>query len=253
MRSTFILVLAACALPWLAPLRAGANELRGRIPGVESTPPMAVSSANGLGQLQNGSQATTSVGPPIFDIQKVPKLPVVKEYAENRSMTQHNADNDLEAQAEQSDAKQKALERTEKAYRKVLRAQTRKKSPLEWASAQNNLGVTLVSEGMRSEGEKSQKLLRQAEEAFNKALQVYTRQQSPQQWAAAQNNLGFALQAEGEQTQGEKSRELLGRAVQAYRSALQVFTHQQFPFEEALVETNLSRALGKLSNLRAAM
>ena len=67
----------------------------------------------------------------------------------------------------------------------------REKSPQDWATTQNNLGIALWDLGRRSSGEEGRKLLADAVAAFRSALEVFTKADLPQAWAQTQNNLGI--------------------------------------------------------------
>ena len=108
---------------------------------------------------------------------------------------------------------------------------------------QNNLGVALNEQGIRTSGEAGAALLSQSVAAYRQALLVYTRDQLPQQWAMTQNNLGGALQEQGIRTGGEAGAALLSQSVAAYRQALLVYTRDQLPQQWAMTQNNLGGAL----------
>jgi hypothetical protein len=95
---------------------------------------------------------------------------------------------------------------------------------------QNNLGLTLREQAIRSEGAKATDLLIQTVSAYRSALEVSTREQLPQDWAETQNNLGIALSDQAARTDGAKGAELLVQAVAALRSCLEIYTTETFPF-----------------------
>ena len=76
---------------------------------------------------------------------------------------------------------------------------------------QNNLGIALKEQAIRSEGAQGTELLSQAVAAYRSALEVHTREQLPQDWARTQNNLGIALKEQAIRSEGAKARELLAR------------------------------------------
>jgi hypothetical protein len=117
-----------------------------------------------------------------------------------------------------------------------LEVYTREQLPQDWAMTQNNLGLALVNQGLRSEGTTGAELLAQAVSAFRSALEVYTREQLPQNWSGTQNNLGLALYVEGLRSEGAEVTKLLDKAVAAYRSALEVFTREQMPQQWATTQ-----------------
>jgi tetratricopeptide (TPR) repeat protein len=89
----------------------------------------------------------------------------------------------------------RAIERAIKALRETTALHTQANLPLEWARAQNNLGVGLEMLGLRESGVER---LKEAVAAFSEALKEWTREKVPLQWATAENNLGTALQEIGE-------------------------------------------------------
>ena len=129
------------------------------------------------------------------------------------------------------------------AYRQALEVRTREQLPQQWAMTQNNLGVALQEQGIRTGGEAGAHLLAEAVTAYRQALEVYTREQLPQDWAMTQNNLGNALQEQGIRTGGEAGAHLLAEAVTAYRQALEVRTREQLPQDWATTQNNLGVAL----------
>lgn len=98
-------------------------------------------------------------------------------------------------------------------YRLVLQRHTRQDASPDWARTQNNLGIALQEQGIRTGGVE---LLAQAVQAYQKVLEIYTKEQLPQQWAATQNNLGLVLQEQGIRADGAEGPALLAQAVQAY-------------------------------------
>ena len=128
-------------------------------------------------------------------------------------------------------------------YRKALRMAPRNDLPQDWAMTQNNLGIALRDQGVRTGGEQGTALLAQAVDAYRDALQVYTRNDLPQQWATTQNNLGATLRDQGVRTGGEQGTALLAQAVDAYRDALQVRTRNDLPQQWAMTQSNLGNAL----------
>ena len=93
---------------------------------------------------------------------------------------------------------------------------TREDTPLEWASTQNNLGLTL---GMLGDRESGTTRLEAAVAAFSAALEVFTRNRMPLEWAGTHTNLGIALWRLGERECGI---ECLDAAVDALSTALEV-------------------------------
>ena len=61
-----------------------------------------------------------------------------------------------------------------------------------WAMTQNNLGIALQDQGIRTGGEAGAHLLAEAVTAYRQALEVHTRDTLPPQWAQTHNNLAQA-------------------------------------------------------------
>jgi tetratricopeptide (TPR) repeat protein len=122
------------------------------------------------------------------------------------------------------------------AYHLVLDIYTREAFPQDWATTQNNLGVT-YSERLR--GERAENL-EKAMTAYELALQVYTRKAFPQDWAMTQNNLGNTY---SDRLRGERA-ENLEKAIVAYEAALQVRTREAFPQDWATTQNNLGAVYG---------
>ncbi|MEM9523201.1 MAG: hypothetical protein AAF982_04280, partial [Pseudomonadota bacterium] len=120
------------------------------------------------------------------------------------------------------------------AYRSALQEWTRDRVPLDWATAQNNLGNALL---VLSERESGTARLEQAIDAYRSALQEWTRDRVPLNWATAQSNLGNALKTLGERERGTAR---LEQAVDAYRSALRERTRDRVPLDWARSNSNLA-------------
>lgn len=112
-----------------------------------------------------------------------------------------------------------------------------------WAKAQNNLGISLQTQGVRLGRSKGVILLGEAAAAYRAALSVWTETEHPVYWAMAQNNLGNALRAQGTRLGGAEGAALLGEAVAAYRAALRVRTDAEHPVDRATSQNNLGNAL----------
>ena len=78
------------------------------------------------------------------------------------------------------------------AFHASLEVFTREHTPIDWASAQNNLGIALLRLGTHDCGTAR---LDQAVDAFQRALEVQTRDRLPMKWAATTGNLADALAA----------------------------------------------------------
>jgi tetratricopeptide (TPR) repeat protein len=108
------------------------------------------------------------------------------------------------------------LEDAVTAYRAALLKFTRKRTPLDWAATQNNLG-----DALRILGERKNDTTRldEAVTAYRAALMEFTRKRVPLQWAMTQNNLGAALWLLGER---ESDTAQLEDAVTAWDACLTV-------------------------------
>ena len=77
---------------------------------------------------------------------------------------------------------------------------------------QNNLGIALEEQGIRTSGEESPRLLGEAVAAYRSALEVFTREQLPGRWMVSRKNEGLALEALGR----------FAEAAVAYREVLEL-------------------------------
>jgi tetratricopeptide (TPR) repeat protein len=125
-------------------------------------------------------------------------------------------------------------------YRKALRLTSRDTLPQQWATTQNNLGIALGDQGIRTGGEAGAALLAQAVDAYRAALTVRTPDTLPQDWAMTQNNLGNALRDQALQSTGEAKSQLLEKAAAALRRALEVRTYEHLPYDWAQTQNNLA-------------
>ena len=109
------------------------------------------------------------------------------------------------------------LEQAVDAYQQALEVWTRARAPLDWASAQNNLGNALSSLGERESGTDR---LKQAVDAYQQALEERTRERVPLEWVRTRNNLGNALLNLGQRDSGTKHLEQALVHFQAARAAM---------------------------------
>ena len=134
-----------------------------------------------------------------------------------------------------SDALLFAIER----FKQVVDLTIRKDVPLDWAEAQNNLGVAQMSLGKRVKASG----LVAAIAAFREALKERTRERVPLDWADTQNNLGLALMSLG---QRENETGQLREAVATFHEALKERTYERVPLGWADTQNNLGLALLRL-------
>jgi tetratricopeptide (TPR) repeat protein len=128
------------------------------------------------------------------------------------------------------------------AYRSSLKELSREEDPLDWAMAQNNLGIGLRSLGQR---ESDSKYLEEAAAVFKLALEERKRQRVPREWGRTQNNLGAALFLLGEREGGT---ERLEDAISTLSLALEELTRERDPtvWADALHDLgNAVQALGE--------
>ena len=119
-------------------------------------------------------------------------------------------------------------------FREVLRVYSYEHTPLDWAMAQNNLGITLAELGERGD----QPALIEALDAFREALKVYNRSRLSD-WAETQVNIGNVLLALYERGKDEA----LEPSIGAYRKALSVQRQKHEPLAWASTQNNLGIAL----------
>ncbi|EIJ35997.1 tetratricopeptide repeat protein [Thiothrix nivea] len=190
------------------------------------------------------------------------------EYAnKNFSTAEKNFAELAEAQKQQHEKQQQALQKTDEKlvsnlkmagrsadgdqrylkaigyYQEALDYVDKEKQAEPWAELQVLIANAHQQFAAQTEGEAIAEHFAQAVEAYEQALTVYTREQLPQNWAMTQNNLGNVLQKQGSRTGGEAGQTLLGEAVDAYRAALTVHTREQLPQDWAATQNNLGVAL----------
>ena len=121
--------------------------------------------------------------------------------------------------------------------KRLVELTPREREPLDWANAQNNLGLALQTFGERETGTAK---LEEAAAAFREALKEWTRERVPDPWASAQNNLGIALQTLGGRETGTAK---LEEGTAAFREALKEWTRERKPHLWAATQSNLGNAL----------
>jgi nucleoside phosphorylase/tetratricopeptide (TPR) repeat protein len=123
-------------------------------------------------------------------------------------------------------------------YREVVRQWPLTRVPMNWAAAQNNLGVALGALGTI---DANPAYLSEAVEIFQEISQhVPSMQSFPGLWASTQTNLGNALLKVGERESGTDK---LRQAASAYREALKIWTRERHPLDWGLEQNNLGYAL----------
>ena len=134
----------------------------------------------------------------------------------------------------------KDLERSASALHNALAILTRQRTPIEWARAQNSIGLVLSDLAERGSAKER---LEQALAAYLAALEVFSREQTSFEWAALQGHLGTVLRRLGELETGIERFE---RAIAAHRAALEVFTREDSPYDWAFEQDHLGNALSSL-------
>ena len=122
-------------------------------------------------------------------------------------------------------------------YRRLLTLLPRERAPGDWASAQNGLGMALLTLGLRENGNAR---LEDAAVAFREALSERPRERDPGLWADTQNNLANALMTLGAFESGTTR---LEAAVAAHREALSERRRERVPLDWAESQANLGIAL----------
>ena len=123
------------------------------------------------------------------------------------------------------------------AYRQALEVRTRETLPQDWAATQNNLGIALEEQGIRTGGERGTQLLAEAVAAYRQALEVRTRETLPPQWAQTHNNLAKAYVALKDWPNAAASYinmlQVYPDAEEAYSAASRLYHEILFQFPEA--------------------
>ena len=133
------------------------------------------------------------------------------------------------------------------AYQSALETISKDDHPIEWATAQRNLGVALQALAEPSDDADT---LGAAADAYRAALSVLTKALFPREWAALQNRLGLMLYKLDRKT-GDT--ELVKHALAAFQASLQVFTRAAAPLRWADIMNNFAQAAqmlgGELRNV----
>lgn len=122
-------------------------------------------------------------------------------------------------------------------YQDALDLAPRRKKPLDWAEAKNNMSGAYWSLGRREEGFESFEI---ALQGYRDALEERPRKQVPVLWAKTQNNIGNVLAEIGLRQSGSK---WLKDAIKSYRQALKVFSPDNEPFYFGVTQNNIGNAM----------
>ena len=136
------------------------------------------------------------------------------------------------------------LRKAIESYKRYLSVYTKDRDAVQYAAAQNNLGIVYSN---LAEVRDSEENLQQAIEAYKQALRVYTFEKLPQDYAMTQNNLGTAY---GDLAAVRDMEKNLEKAIEAYEQALRVYTFEKFPQDFAMTQSNLGNAYADLAEVR---
>lgn len=135
------------------------------------------------------------------------------------------------------------------AYRNALTALTRERSPMQWATAQNNLANSLQALGTREQdSELSRRNLDEAAAAQRAAMEIVRRDLSPIQWAQIENNLGLTTQAIALRSTNPLERRLkFEEALTIMARALEELTAERAPLSHAMAQKTVANIHQQLS------
>ncbi|TKB34612.1 MAG: peptidase C14, partial [Mesorhizobium sp.] len=119
------------------------------------------------------------------------------------------------------------------ARRAALEVLTFETSPVDWANAQNGIGMSLINLGNL---ERTGKYLDEAEAAFKATLKVFTRESQPMQWAFEQNNLGDVHWNRGSYGGGNAEYQ---KAIEFFENAKQGFTEAGYTIPIPLTDRKI--------------
>lgn len=133
---------------------------------------------------------------------------------------------------------------------KALEILDREKDPLDWAVAQEQLGMAKsgLSFTGKLELEEECELEKEAAEAFKAALLVRSREDEPELWAANQKRLASALQSQAIMDSDENAVRIYGEAIAAYEAALEVYTLEKFVVDFHYCHCGLGDSLVNLAD-----
>jgi hypothetical protein len=117
------------------------------------------------------------------------------------------------------------LDDAAKSCREALRILRKDTMPEEWATAQQNLGLVLLTHAkFAQDATDRRRMLDGALDAFANALTVFTQESHIYRWVRVQRNIGEVCQLRAEASNRPRKDELLQQAVDAYASSLSVST-----------------------------
>ncbi len=115
------------------------------------------------------------------------------------------------------------LDSAEKKAREALKILRRDTAPEDWATAQQNLGLVLLTHAhFAQDADVRRRMLDGARDAITAALAVFTREDYEYQWAKLQHALAEACRRRAEASNRPKKDELLKQACEAYSNGLSI-------------------------------
>jgi hypothetical protein len=137
--------------------------------------------------------------------------------------------------------------------REALRILRRDSMPEEWATAQQNLGLVLLTHAkFAQDANTRRRMLDGALDALAASLAVFTPENHAYRWARVQRAIGDACRLRADAANRPRKEELLRQAVDAYAASLSVATALPFwqPADEAEILGSLSTSAHDLATLR---
>lgn len=144
------------------------------------------------------------------------------------------------------------LDDAAKSCREALRILRRDTMPEEWATAQQNLGLVLLTHAkFAQDANTSRRMLDGALEALLASLSVFTDESHAYRWARVQRAIGESCQLRADASNRPKKDDLLRQAVDAYAAALSNTTPIPLwqPTDEADILSTLSICAYALARL----
>lgn len=113
------------------------------------------------------------------------------------------------------------LDSAEKKARDALRILRRDTAPEDWATAQQNLGLVLLTHAQfAQDADTRRRMLDGSRDALTTSLTVFTHEDYVYQWARLQRALGEACRLRAEASNRPKKEDLLEQAIEAYAHLL---------------------------------
>jgi len=144
----------------------------------------------------------------------------------------------------------KLLDEATKSCREALKILRRETSPEEWAEAQKNLGLVLLTHApLTQDAQSKRRMLDSALDALIASLTILKPEDQPYSWTRAQRALGEASRLRAESSTRTRKDELLRQAIQAYSNALSLVRPVPLwrPLEQARILDELSMSAFSLA------